>query len=133
MCIISYYSKVGIIQRNLGTFGPCFLVLEAVLDRQNSTTQSLSSSTDFLTPLLSFFWNLENIAKKHEGYLMVFIEDQTIVVLTLKMKTSTMVFIKPEWMCRSRVASEIILERLCYVDSRHFSRKPHFIFSSITW
>lgn len=42
-------------QQYLGTFGLWCLVLERVLDRWNSTTQLLSTSCYFLTPVLNFF------------------------------------------------------------------------------
>lgn len=58
--INSFHSKVYKSQHNLDAFETQFLVFKAFLDRQNSTRQSLSSTSTLLTPLLDFFGIFEN-------------------------------------------------------------------------
>jgi hypothetical protein len=50
-------------QHNLGIFEAYFLAVEAVLHCQNSTKQSLSSSTNLLTPSLNFLRTIKTSPK----------------------------------------------------------------------
>jgi len=52
------------------------------------------------------------IGQNHEGYLMVFIENQTIAFLTPKMKTSTIVYINSKCFYEFRATANFISARL---------------------
>jgi len=66
-CITSYHSNICNSQRNLDTFEPCFLELEAISGRQNSAKAFLWSSTYLLIPLLKFFTTSKTSSKTMGG------------------------------------------------------------------
>jgi len=115
--ITLYYSIVRKTQRILDAFEPWFLVLKAVLGRQNSIKPLLSSSTNFLPPLLNFLGT-----KKHEVSLMVFSSKikQSHFFFTLKMMTFTMVCITSKCCYRSKATLETSFVYLLYVSFWHF-------------
>ena len=53
--------------------------------------------------------------KNHEGYLIVFIENQTIVFLPSKMKTFAMVYIISAYFSQSKATPEALFLRFLYV------------------
>lgn len=91
ICITFCHSNIHNLQRNLDKFKPCLLVLEAVLDCQNSTKHVLSPSSCLLTPLLKLFQKART--PNHGWYLMVSIQNQTSVFLNARMKACTKVYI----------------------------------------
>jgi len=63
---------------------------------------------------------------------MTFNGNQTIAFLTAKMKTFTTACIKPRYCSRSiGTPPETLFVRPCYIESRHFGQKRHFMFSEI--
>ena len=85
--------------------------------------------------LCSTFWGPkkhgQKSTKKHEVPLMVFIENQTITFLTLKMKTFTMVYIISICFSQSKATYETTFMRFSYAKYGYFHYKPHFILYQI--
>lgn len=81
--------------------------------------------TDTIAQLL---WDQKNMTQNHELPLVENTKSQTISFFTLKMKTSTIAYIKSKDWSRSRAAPESSFVRPWHVKSLHPGHKPHFIF-----